>query len=709
LLRKEQEEPDEALEEQGEVEMTEANTDLVQKQLSELAQQIVHVIEACNDEKNLLDEDFEWVKNGITIMESRLQTKKSRTDSEVPGVGHTMQFQQAILDELRLGVHILQEQDNQIVGEATNMFQGIRAELEAQNKKNTDNGLQIFAQKVSIQAVQKSIGLLSNRIDEINTVLASITESRKQIPSKRDIQQHQVAMNETLVQIAEVNPGLTTAMEQYKFSESTPFAFQQSVARPSGTQPYMDPRRAAALNSPSVSSLRNTGSEYSWHARIRGGAGSEGTADGAAGGADTGNGNADNGNAGNRGAGGGGPPPPPPPPPDGGAGDRRMSRRQRRHKEFEFTKPIKIKEPINFFRNGGEDFDTWWILIQVYIEGQPEKFPKDEITIDWTGSLMKGYAAFWHIQWIKGTLSGAHPKSMTGYVNALKLRFEDKDAQDEAYADMEEVRYEGCIRDMFTKIQTFNDKAKVSGAAMKKIILQRLPQEILEQMHTVDLTEKTDQELYAIITSAGRTAEKWEAAWKILGIKASMKTYEKKHHKLEGSKEKTESRKFNRRSRKNQKEQGQKEQGQFKNNRKPKDYGQTEGIQASEIARPKSAGECSRCAWPSDRKGTHRVKDCRRPIKLEKGMASLPKAKEYQKMKIAGMELFSDDEESSDSSEEDSEEEDSEQDDSEEENSEEEDSDKEESEVEYFEKSGEEEEEEQEEERNWWDLPPESD
>jgi hypothetical protein len=123
---------------------------------------------------------------------------------------------------------------------------------------------------------------------------------------------------------------------------------------------------------------------------------------------------------------------------------------------------------------------------------------------------MKSYAAAWYIHWIKGTLSGAHPKSMTRYVMALKLRFQDKDAKDEAYAETEKVWYEGCIRDMFTKIQTFNDKAMVTGAALKKMILQRLPQKILEQMHTVDLTGKTDQEIITIITNVGRTAEKWQ-------------------------------------------------------------------------------------------------------------------------------------------------------------------------------------------------------
>jgi hypothetical protein len=56
---------------------------------------------------------------------------------------------------------------------------------------------------------------------------------------------------------------------------------------------------------------------------------------------------------------------------------------------------------------------------------------------------MESYAASWHNQWLKGTLAGTYPKSMTGYVNALTLRFEDNDAREEAYAELENVRYEG--------------------------------------------------------------------------------------------------------------------------------------------------------------------------------------------------------------------------------------------------------------------------
>jgi len=61
-----------------------------------------------------------------------------------------------------------------------------------------------------------------------------------------------------------------------------------------------------------------------------------------------------------------------------------------------------------------------------------------------------------------------------------------------------------------------------------------------------------------------------------------------------------------------------------------RDHSRTEGIEPDEIYRRKAAGKCLRCAWPPDRKATRRVKDCLRPIKLEKGTASYSKAKLYQ-------------------------------------------------------------------------------
>jgi hypothetical protein len=95
---------------------------------------------------------------------------------------------------------------------------------------------------------------------------------------------------------------------------------------------------------------------------------------------------------------------------------RRHTRRQTRLTELEFARAIKIQEPKRFTGTPNEDFNTQWVTMQVYIEDQPERFPKEHRTIGWIGSVIDKYAAACHIQWIKGTLSGAHAKLLSGYV-----------------------------------------------------------------------------------------------------------------------------------------------------------------------------------------------------------------------------------------------------------------------------------------------------
>jgi IS5 family transposase len=58
---------------------------------------------------------------------------------------------------------------------------------------------------------------------------------------------------------------------------------------------------------------------------------------------------------------------------------------------------------------------------------------------------MDRYAAAWHIEWIKGTHTAKHLKSITGYIQTLRLWFEFKDANNEDYADLEKVRYNGYV------------------------------------------------------------------------------------------------------------------------------------------------------------------------------------------------------------------------------------------------------------------------
>jgi len=72
------------------------------------------------------------------------------------------------------------------------------------------------------------------------------------------------------------------------------------------------------------------------------------------------------------------------------------------------------------------------------------------------------------------------------------------------------------------------------------------------------------------------------------------------------------------------------------------DYSKTDGIDLGGINRRKLAGECLRCAWPSDRKGAHLVKSCVRPIKLDNGTTGFPKEKGYLRPNISSSEQSED-------------------------------------------------------------------
>jgi len=79
--------PEEAEEGQGELEMPDVNSNLVQQQLSELAQQVVHIVQAYKEEKEILEDEFESVRANIEILETRIHTDRQRVDIDVAGVG----------------------------------------------------------------------------------------------------------------------------------------------------------------------------------------------------------------------------------------------------------------------------------------------------------------------------------------------------------------------------------------------------------------------------------------------------------------------------------------------------------------------------------------------------------------------------------------------------------------------------------------------
>jgi len=95
-LIREHEEPEEAIEGLGEVEM--AKSDPVKTKLQELTQQMVHMVQACYEEKELIEDEFVAVRQGLELLETQILTEKAKLEGEVAGVGSQMLIQQAVIN-----------------------------------------------------------------------------------------------------------------------------------------------------------------------------------------------------------------------------------------------------------------------------------------------------------------------------------------------------------------------------------------------------------------------------------------------------------------------------------------------------------------------------------------------------------------------------------------------------------------------------------
>jgi len=492
---KEAGEPEEAEVGLGEIEM---NQDPVRQQLEGLTQLMVHIIEAYNSEKEIIEEEFLSVNQDLQILELRIRTEKSLLDQEVSGVGHQLMIQLTILDEIRGGINILKGEDNDIVREAKEAFDGITIQILDMVKQQTSHASTLMNHKRTLVKIKDNFKAWTNSQQPIENKVEQIDKYCRRLPIRQDLDDHSKAMDEALQKIKEISTGLTTHMENYKLSESTSHRPRSAQQGPSGLQSgltrFVDD---GEYESTSVDTREDADQYYRFQ---RGGEGS-----------DIGSQDANVSDHNNPPAPGPSPPPgplgPPGPTPPGPPGPNPPERRKKRKAD---VKPIKLKDPKHFEGNPGDDFDDWCVMLETFIHDQPEKFEDPGRTINWVGGFLQKYAGAWHVQWERKALAGQYPRSWTTYQNDIKLRFENKESRDVAYSKMGKIRYQGCIQDMFTRIQTVNDKAQITGATLKKFILERLPTNILDQMHVVDLTGKSDQQMIDIIPNAGKTAERWE-------------------------------------------------------------------------------------------------------------------------------------------------------------------------------------------------------
>ena len=211
--------------------------DPVQGTLERKTQQIVHVVEARNEEKRIIVDEFLPVRQDLDIPEGRIRTEKANIVEDVSGVGGQVGLQQAISEEIRAGISVVQTQDNVIVQEASSIFQGIHQQIANIIKKQVENGSTLLNHKKAVVTIQEENNNLSGRKNDIRDAIEGLQNFLETLPSKSDVLKRTNATEQALSTIQELSTGLKTDMEHYKVSGSTSHKHRSIQAGQSYTHP----------------------------------------------------------------------------------------------------------------------------------------------------------------------------------------------------------------------------------------------------------------------------------------------------------------------------------------------------------------------------------------------------------------------------------------------------------------------------------------
>jgi uncharacterized coiled-coil DUF342 family protein len=153
-----------------------------------------------------------------------------------------MLIQKAMINEMRQGIMILQKQDNVIIKEAGEIFQGIHKQIHDSLKKHTENGSTLLNHQRSIGKLQEDIKKVHMSEITLTSKMEAMDKLVKTLPTKQDLAIHAKAMDDTLAKIQEVSTRLTVHMEEYKMSRSTTHAPRSVQGGPSYTHPDRTPQ-----------------------------------------------------------------------------------------------------------------------------------------------------------------------------------------------------------------------------------------------------------------------------------------------------------------------------------------------------------------------------------------------------------------------------------------------------------------------------------
>ena len=233
---------------------------------------MVHVVQACNEEKGLIEDEFIAVRQGLELVELQIFTEKVRIEGEVSGVGGYVVIQQAMNNEIRQGITMLQTQDNVSIKAAGDIFEGIHKQIHNSLKKKTENGSTLLNHRRSIMRMQEDVWKIQISNITLSSMVEAIDKFVQTLPTKQDLSEHTKAMDEALAKIHEVSTGFTVHLEEYKMSGNTTHAPRSIQAGPSYTHLNRRPQAEEYYEYESSLSTQDDAIQYY---RLTGGNGNE--------------------------------------------------------------------------------------------------------------------------------------------------------------------------------------------------------------------------------------------------------------------------------------------------------------------------------------------------------------------------------------------------------------------------------------------------
>ena len=93
--------------------------DSVQARVSRLDQEVQHLINCCNSEKEVIEVEFDDVRRDCEIFAQQVETNRMLGTQILEGHDHQIQTLDFVLKKARMGIDAIQDQSQQIIAGAT--------------------------------------------------------------------------------------------------------------------------------------------------------------------------------------------------------------------------------------------------------------------------------------------------------------------------------------------------------------------------------------------------------------------------------------------------------------------------------------------------------------------------------------------------------------------------------------------------------------